>query len=111
MTFSAILEQFQNLPFGTDAFKQLKINCEDQILDCESDFEKTALFIIYGFAKNYVLLYEDQAITAEFATKAKSQLLDYMHQFNSALRSNNSQQIMQSYNQVSNHYMHSSRIF
>jgi hypothetical protein len=109
--FSAILEQFQNLPFGTDAFKQLKINCENQILDCESDFEKTALFMIYGFAKNYVLLYEDQAITAEFASKAKSQLLDYMHQFNTALHTNNSQKILEIYNQVSNHYMHSSRIF
>lgn len=111
MTFSAILEQFQNLPFGTDAFKQLKINCESQIAHSESDFEKTAIFMIYGFAKNYVLLYEDQAITAEFASKAKSQLLEYMHQFNTALRTNSSQKILETYNQVTNHYMHSSRIF
>lgn len=94
MTFSILLEQFQNLPFGTDAFKQLKINCESQIAHSESDFEKTAIFIIYGFAKNYVLLYEDQAITAEFAAKAKNQLLGYMQQLDTAIKTQDQQQFL-----------------
>ncbi|MBP2546422.1 hypothetical protein [Acinetobacter guillouiae] len=111
MTFSILLEQFQNLPFGTDAFKQLKINCESQIAHSEADFEKTAIFMIYGFAKNYVLLYEDQAITAEFAAKAKNQLLGYMQQLDTAIQTQDRAIILNHLDQVTAHYMQSSRIF
>jgi len=111
MIFPALLEQFQNLPFGTDAFKQLKINCEYQIIHGESNFEKSAVFLIYGFAKNYVLLYEDQAITAEFAANAKAQLLGYIQQLNTAIQTQNSATLLDTLNQVTAHYMQSSRIF
>jgi len=111
MIFPTLLEQFQNLPFGTDAFKQLKINCEQQIIYTEFSSEKTALFLIYNFAKNYVLLYEDQAITAEFASRAKTQLLSYMQQLSIAIQTEDNSTILDASNQVIQHYMNSSRVF
>lgn len=67
--------------------------------------------MIYGFAKNYVLLYEDQAVTAEFSTAAKTQLLNYMQQLNDALQTQNKALILDSLNHVTQHYMLSSRVF
>ena len=86
MIFQSILTQFQTLSSGTDAFKQLKQVCEQSIPLATDSSEQTALFLIYGFAKNYVLLYEDQAVTSEFAQAAKQQLLDYMLKLDSAFR-------------------------
>ncbi|MFZ2289944.1 MAG: hypothetical protein WAV92_09775, partial [Halopseudomonas yangmingensis] len=73
--------------------------------------EQTALFLIYGFAKNYVLLYEDQAVTADFSNTAKTQLLTYMQQLNAALETQNKALILKRLNQVTQDYMLSSRIF
>ena len=56
MTFQSIFENFQTLPNGTDAFKQLKNECEHAIKAAEAPLESCSLFLIYGFAKNYVLL-------------------------------------------------------
>lgn len=67
--------------------------------------------MIYGFAKNYVLLYEDQAITAEFAAKAKNQLLGYMQQLDTAIQTQDRATILNHLDQVTAHYMQSSRIF
>ena len=75
MKFQFIFENFKALPNGTDAFKQLKILCEQEIGN-NNNLDNSALFLIYGFAKNYVLLYEDQEVTPEFAKKAKSTELE-----------------------------------
>ena len=111
MMFSALLEQFQNLSSGSDAFKQLKNQCEAHILNVDSDLEKSTLFLVYGFAKNYVLLYEDQGVTAEFSAAAKAQLLGYMQQLNDALQSGDKSLILDALNQVTVEYMQSSRVF
>ena len=73
--------------------------------------EQTALFLIYGFAKNYVLLYEDQAVTADFSNAAKTQLLTYMQQLNAALETQDKALILERLNQVTQDYMLSSRVF
>lgn len=109
--FSALLEQFQNLSSGSDAFKQLKNQCEAHISNADSHLEKSSLFLIYGFAKNYVLLYEDQGVTAEFSAAAKTQLLGYMQQLNDALQSADKSLILDALNQVTVEYMQSSRVF
>ena len=111
MVFQSLLEQFQALPFGTDSFKQLKNHCEQQIKTANLALEQTALFLIYGFAKNYVLLYEDQAVTAQFSNAAKTQLLTYMQQLNAALATQDKALILERLNQVTQDYMHSSRVF
>ncbi len=111
MIFQSILTQFQTLPSGTDAFKQLKQSCEQQIPLATVSSEQAALYLIYGFAKNYVLLYEDQAITPEFAQIAKQQLLGYMSQLDGAIQTGQKADILDSLNQVTVDYMQSSRVF
>ncbi|MGY5394493.1 hypothetical protein [Acinetobacter sp. NigerLNRRAM0016] len=111
MIFQSILTQFQTLPSGTDAFKQLKQRCEQQIPLATEYSEQAALYLIYGFAKNYVLLYEDQAITPEFAQTAKQQLLGYMSQLDGAIQTAQKADILDSLNQVTADYMQSSRVF
>lgn len=111
MIFQSILTQFQTLPSGTDAFKQLKQRCEQQILLATESSEQAALYLICGFAKNYVLLYEDQAITPEFAQTAKQQLLSYMSQLDGAIQTGQKAEILDSLNQVIADYMQSSRVF
>lgn len=110
MKFQFIFENFKALPNGTDAFKQLKILCEQEIGN-NNNLDNSALFLIYGFAKNYVLLYEDQEVTPEFAKKAKSQLIDYMSELNIALISQDSNLILETLNNISKKYFKSSRVF
>lgn len=110
MYFSTIFEKFKTLSAGTDAFKQLKNECE-QALQTSSDLDQTALFLIYGFAKNYVLLYEDEAVESDFAQSVKQQLLEYMQLLNDALQQKDLVLILQAQNQVTSQYMKSSRIF
>lgn len=111
MIFQSILTQFQTLSSGTDAFKKLKQLCEQSIPLATDSSEQTALFLIYGFAKNYVLLYKDQAVTSEFAQAAKQQLLDYMLKLDSAIQTGQKDLILDSLNQVTADYMRSSRVF
>lgn len=111
MNFSTIFENFKILSAGTDAFKQLKNNCESALQKNTISLEHSSLFLIYGFAKNYVLLYEDEAVESEFASSAKEQLLSYMQILNNALQSNQSHIILEVQNKISYQYMQSSRIF
>nr|WP_174507157.1 hypothetical protein [Acinetobacter sp. Marseille-Q1620] len=111
MTFQNILNKFETLSSGTDAFKQLKIDCEHQILKDPSSLENTALYIIYGFAKTYVLLYEDQAVSTDFSSTAKAQLLEYMHRLNDAFLTQQSENILLTLNEISTHYLKSDRVF
>ena len=111
MMFQSLFEQFQALPSGTDSFKQLKNHCEQQIKTTDLALEQTALFLIYVFAKNYVLLYEDQAVTADFSNAAKTQLLTYMQQLNAAFETQDKALILDRLNQVTQDYMLSSRVF
>ena len=111
MIFQSVFENFQVLSNGTDAFKQLKVECEQSIKDSKDQLDYAALFFIYGFAKNYVLLYEDQAISPEFAKKAKDLLLRYMHDLNEALISQDTSLILSTLNQISKNHIESSKIF
>ncbi|WP_038341935.1 hypothetical protein [Acinetobacter sp. A47] len=111
MTFQTIFETFQTLPNGTDAHQQLKNQCEQAILHSTHPLEHCALLLIYGFAKNYVLLYEDQAVTPDFSSKVKAQLSSYMHEINQALLTQDANQILNTLNDISKQYMQSSRIF
>jgi hypothetical protein len=50
MTFQSVFENFQVLPNGTDAFKQLKVESEQSIKDSKDQLDYT-VFFIYGFEK------------------------------------------------------------
>lgn len=111
MNFQSIFETFQTLPNGTDAYQQLKHQCEQAIVAADHPLEHNALFLIYGFAKNYVLLYEDQAVTPVFADKVKAQIVAYMYELNEALSTKDASSILTALNNVSKQYIGSSRIF
>lgn len=111
MKFQNIFENFQALSNGTDAFKQLKNQCEQSIKNSNNELEYSALFLIYGFAKNYVLLYEDQEVLPKFAEKAKNQLCDYMSELNTALITQKPEATLKVLNRISKNYFESSRIF
>ncbi|WOE31001.1 MULTISPECIES: hypothetical protein [unclassified Acinetobacter] len=111
MNFSTIFKNFQSLSSGTDAFKQLKHQCEDVLHHSSLSQDAAILFLIYSFAKNYVLLYEDEAVSSEFAYSAKQQLLNYMQILDSALQSKNADLILTAHHQVIHDYVNSTRIF
>lgn len=111
MNFQTILLNFKNQSTGTDAFKDLKNACEQSLKESQNTKEKAAVYLIYGFARSYVLLYEDEAVTTEFSHASKTQLITYMERLNQALLSHEDSAILNALNQVSDDYIKSSRIF
>jgi hypothetical protein len=55
--------------------------------------------------KNYVLLYEDQAVTPEFSQTTKQQLLAYISQLNEAIHASDKGNILDALYQVTSGYM------
>ncbi|MBB1632560.1 MULTISPECIES: hypothetical protein [Cupriavidus] len=76
MTLETTLQQFQDSLPGTDAFVTVK-KATRELIDTDPA-HAAAYFLLYGFARSYVLLYEDQAVTMDFAEAAKQELLGYM---------------------------------
>ncbi|MGK7248656.1 hypothetical protein ACSNOU_06190 [Acinetobacter oleivorans] len=111
MNFQTILLSFKNQSTGTDAFKDLKNACEQFLKESQNTKEKAAVYLIYGFARSYVILYEDEAVTSEFANTSKTKLIDYMECLSEALLSQNDSAILNALNQVSDDYIKSSRVF
>ncbi|QIT18051.1 hypothetical protein [Acinetobacter pittii] len=111
MNFQTILLSFKNHSTGTDAFKDLKNACEQSLKESQDTKEKAAVYLIYGFARSYVILYEDEAVTTEFAYTSKTQLIAYMESLNKALLSQDDSAILSTLNQVSDDYIKSTRVF
>jgi hypothetical protein len=111
MSFQTILLSFKNQSIGTDAFKDLKNACEQSLKESQDTKEKAPVYLIYGFARSYVILYEDEAVTTEFAHTSKTQLIAYMESLNKALLSQDDSAILSALNQVSDDYIKSTRVF
>lgn len=111
MNFQTILSSFKNQSTGTDAFKNLENACEQYLKQSPDLNEKSATYLIYGFARSYVILYEDEAVTTEFARASKETLMNYMSHLNEALLTQDDSLILSALNQVSNDYMQGSRVF
>lgn len=111
MNFQTILLSFKNQSTGTDAFKDLKNACEQSLKESKNTKEKAAVYLIYGFARSYVILYEDEAVTTEFANVSKTTLIGYMECLNKALLSQDDSAILNALNQVTDNYIKSSRVF
>ncbi|MDF0732731.1 hypothetical protein P0Y43_18755 [Pseudomonas entomophila] len=109
MNFSQMLDQFANALPGTESFKQAKAHCEAIIRD--EPFQACAAFLIAGFCRSYVLLYEDQALARDFAQRNQAQLLDYMRQLEGALATLDAGSVHAALNAVVRHYAASERIF
>jgi hypothetical protein len=98
MNFStAVLEFRQALP-GTDAFKRVRVQCE-QIIRTVPE-HATMCFVIGEFCRAYVLFYEDQEVRPDFAHRVKAQLLGYMDSLETALTSEDECMLIAALNQV-----------
>jgi len=111
MNFQTILSSFKNQSTGTDAFKNLKNACEQSLKQSSDLNENAATYLIYGFARSYVILYEDEAVTSEFARTSKEILINYMNCLNETLLTQDNSRILSALNQVSHDYMQGSRVF
>lgn len=76
MDFKTITAEFAQSVPGTDAF--LKVKQQSLALMKGDPGNAAAYFLIYGFARSYVILHDDEGITAEVANAAQAQLLGYM---------------------------------
>ena len=77
MNLAEIVSQFESGEAGTDAYVELRAQCLPLI---ETDpANAAAYFLIANFARSYVMLYEEEAVTVEVARKAKTAMLDYLH--------------------------------
>jgi len=83
MRFSDITQAFDASTPGSDAFLAVKTGA--QALIGADPANAAAYFLIYGYARNYVILHDDEPITLAYAQASKQQLLGYMRQLEAAL--------------------------
>lgn len=83
MNFSQAADQFEANAPGTDAF--LAVKDQMRALIASDSARAAAYFLVYGFARSYVILHDDEDITVEFALTAKTRLLKYMREIEVAL--------------------------
>jgi len=76
MDFKAITSDFARSVPGTDAF--LKVKQQLLALMTSNSANAAAYFLIYGFARSYVILHDDEGVTTDAANAAQQQLLSYM---------------------------------
>ena len=75
MNFQEIAERFEQDNSGSESFKAL---FKGAFQTMQSDPENACLYFVVGVAaRAYVRKYEDQAISAEFADRAKSIIVGY----------------------------------
>ncbi|VCU68937.1 hypothetical protein PIGHUM_00996 [Pigmentiphaga humi] len=109
MNFNDLIQRFAAQAPGTDSFLKVK---EGALALVSSDSRHAAAyFLIYGFARSYVILYEDQGIDPAFAETAKSQLLSYMTRLQEAFKSDAPADIVDAMNWIVLDYGLSGKIF
>lgn len=83
MSFSQAAERFSQSGAGTDDFKRLYKAAFDLM---KSDSSNAALYFVVGsIAHAYVIQYEDQGVSTEFAEKAKNLLAGFNQKICQAL--------------------------
>ncbi|MBF8179629.1 hypothetical protein [Herminiimonas contaminans] len=108
MNLAEIVSQFESGEAGTDAYVELRAQCLPLI---EKDSANAAAyFLIANFARSYVMLYEEEAVTVEVARKAKIAMLDYLHRIVAA-QGGNAEVRLAAINAIAVDYLHSDKIF
>ncbi|GBU09950.1 hypothetical protein AwWohl_10880 [Gammaproteobacteria bacterium] len=101
MNFQEIATEFKESAPGTDSFKRLYKSCFEIML---LDPSNASLYFVIGIASQaYVVRYEDQAISNEFAEKSKKTLDIFIDKILIALKSDNEQKIL-ILNEITSHY-------
>lgn len=96
MDFKTTIAEFAQSVPGTDAF--LKVKQQSLALMGSDPGNASAYFLIYGFARSYVILHDDEGITAEVADSAQAQLLSYMKALEPVL--GHGQALLEAMNQI-----------
>lgn len=108
MTLTKLIAQFQNEQPGTDAYQQIKAVCLELVSEDPSN--AAAYYLIASFARSYVMLYEEEAVTLDTANKAKAQLLDYLTRIHGAQNALPESRLS-TLNSIAIDYLKSDRVF
>lgn len=102
MNFSTMVTEFSTTLPGTESFKRAKRNCLD-IIGRDPD-QAAAAFLIAGFCHSYVLLYEEEALSFDFAQRNHALILEYMKTLDRALNMRDATALCTALNQVVSEY-------
>jgi hypothetical protein len=109
MSLTNVLQEFSACPPGTDAYKEVKARC--LALAKTDPANAAAYFLVFGFARSYVLLFEEEAVPPELADRAKKQLVRYLEILASGIADGTADAKLSSLNAVVLDYLQSERIF
>lgn len=109
MNFSEVVDNFANSLPGTDAYSTLKRDM--QALIKQDPLASSAYFLIAGFARTYVMLYEDQEVKPEFAKRSQQSMLVYLNLLKQALKSGDKSVLLDAMNKIVNDYDKGDKVF
>ena len=109
MTFSEVTKIFATSLPGTDSYVKLRKAMRTLIQEDPSN--ASVYFLIFGFARTYVMLYEDQEVSPQFAEDNQKLMLSYLNILDEALQKRNAESIYQALNKVVNEYENSKKVF
>ncbi|OCG23906.1 hypothetical protein A9G11_04550 [Gilliamella sp. wkB108] len=109
MTFSEVTKTFATSLPGTDTY--VKLRKAMQTLIQEDPKNAAVYFLVFGFARTYVMLYEDQEISPQFAEDNQKVMLSYLNILDEALNKQDAESIYQALNKVVNEYENSKKVF
>ncbi|MBI0029827.1 hypothetical protein H3S75_01080 [Gilliamella sp. B14384G15] len=109
MTFSEVTKTFATSLPGTDSY--VKLRKAMRALIQEDSKNASVYFLIFGFARTYVMLYEDQEVSPQFAEDNQKLMLSYLNILDEALNKQDAQSIYQALNKVVNEYENSKKVF
>lgn len=108
MNLAEIVSQFEAGEAGIDAYVELRAQCLPLV---EKDSANAAAyFLIANFARSYVILYEEEAVTVEIARKAKATMLDYLQRIVAA-QNGSAEARLAAINAIAVDYLNSEKIF
>jgi hypothetical protein len=109
MVFTEVTKTFAASLPGTDSY--VKLRNAMQTLIQEDTKNAAVYFLIFGFARTYVMLYEDQEISPKFAEDNQKLMLSYLNILDEALKKQDTGSIYQALNKVVNEYENSKKFF
>jgi len=109
MAFSEVITTFATSLPGTDTYVKLRQAMQQLIQEDPSN--AAIYFLIFGFARTYVMLYEDQEVSPQFAEDNQKLMLSYLNILDNALKTGDDASLYNALNRVVNEYENSKKVF
>lgn len=109
MAFSDVVSTFARSLPGTDTYVKLRQAMQKLIQEDPSN--AAAYFLVFGFARTYVMLYEDQEVSPQFAEDNQKLMLSYLNILDEALKKGDALSLYNALNRVVNEYENSKKVF